>query len=34
MARTAATLVLVLALAFTAAGFQKTVLYEHITAYW
>ena len=34
MARTAVTLVLVLLLAHTAAGFQKTVLYEHFTAYW
>ncbi len=34
MARTAVTLVLVLLLAHTAAGFEKTVLYEHFTAYW
>jgi hypothetical protein len=34
MARTAVTLALVLVLACTAAGFEKTVLYEHFTAYW
>jgi len=34
MARTAVTLVLVLALAITATGFEKTVLYEHFTAVW
>ncbi len=34
MARSAVTLVLVLALACTATGFDKTVLYEHFTAVW
>ena len=34
VARLAVTIVLVLALACTAMGFDKTVLYEHFTAVW